>query len=1163
MPVAVPVAPSQEDSRKKKSQAKILSQGVAIERPAQSDDPPGPSARKRQRINKAGHSRTSDEEHSRAAEEGPAGKTLPRDIDGFLPGSIVRMQLKNFVTYDFVEFAPGPRLNMVIGPNGSGKSSIACAICLGLNWSPEILGRGKNISSFVKDQATDGHIEIELKGLIGQKNLVIRRNIVAKNNASTFTLNGVSATGGEVSERMRQLNVQVGNLCSFLPQDKVTEFACMSPPELLKETQRAAGNSHLTSWQETLISEGRELRSMQEMITNETNQITQMRERNAGIERDVQRVRERQKIEHDIALLQILIPVQQYRALYSSYMEAKTQHRKLRDQVRRLRERNAPVHDFLRVLETKAQALEKSRDAMKKSTLALFQKMKRSWDSNEKLETDADDLNHQLDGLGKREDERKIQIRGVEEDIKKTELELKVIVEVENEQTLQTEANELKLERRGLAINISQTNETVKNVINQRSHLETRIESLRNQITELDSADAQKLANLRRWDKDAADVLIWLRSNQNRFKKPIIEPVVMSLTVTDLRYAMAVEACFNANQLKTFVAQCHEDYNLFNRLVQDEQCLGRSVRISIWFRPPSESLKKPPPMERDQLKALKFDGYAIDFVAHPPEMLWFLQVDIHLHRTPVALAANIVDVGKAMAAISPAGGASFITGATMHQVSRSRYGQRMMQNMTRSIKKPMNFDALSVDVQRKQALEKDIAAVEIELSAVVAQNSDLQKRLDELHLENDAFDERERAIEERRVVITAERTRQTKLQGNLNRFKRQLHTLKNAPSLQLEQDSIKKKLQDINVKRLVALREYTRLSRSVIPRQAEMTKCTLEFLQVGANKAALKALCDEKDTKFNRAQEAWNRAAALYQERKTASEEALQRVQEVIGDLEGEIKDEFHAVKDVRAAYDSALAQGRNPDSEGVDLRTLDELNQALADQEAKLDFVMATNPGVLEQYENRKRAIEVLEKTLKDRQAKADKVERNIKNARENWQPALEKLVTSIGTKFSAAFTGLSPSIGCAGEIRIRENEDYDKWAIDIMVKFRDEEKLQLLTGQRQSGGERSLTTILYLLSLTEEARAPFSLVDEINQGMDQRAERAVHDSLVNVTCQDDSAQYFLITPKLLTDLKYHERMKILCINNGYETRLGGAIVLKEMVENFSRIRPKASNVN
>lgn len=50
----------------------------------------------------------------------------------------------------------------------------------------------------------------------------------------------------------------------------------------------------------------------------------------------------------------------------------------------------------------------------------------------------------------------------------------------------------------------------------------------------------------------------------------------------------------------------------------------------------------------------------------------------------------------------------------------------------------------------------------------------------------------------------------------------------------------------------------------------------------------------------------------------------------------------------------------------------------------------------------------------------------------------------------------------------------------------------------------------------------------------MDQRAERNVHNSMVNVTCKDDSAQYFLITPKLLPDLNYDAKMKILCVNNG-----------------------------
>ena len=64
-------------------------------------------------------------------------------------------------------------------------------------------------------------------------------------------------------------------------------------------------------------------------------------------------------------------------------------------------------------------------------------------------------------------------------------------------------------------------------------------------------------------------------------------------------------------------------------------------------------------------------------------------------------------------------------------------------------------------------------------------------------------------------------------------------------------------------------------------------------------------------------------------------------------------------------------------------------------------------------------------------------------------------------------------------------------------------------------------MTTVTYLLALAELARAPFALVDEINQGMDQRAERNMHKMLV-----------FLLTPKLLPDLVYHPKMKVLVIN-------------------------------
>ena len=91
------------------------------------------------------------------------------------------------------------------------------------------------------------------------------------------------------------------------------------------------------------------------------------------------------------------------------------------------------------------------------------------------------------------------------------------------------------------------------------------------------------------------------------------------------------------------------------------------------------------------------------------------------------------------------------------------------------------------------------------------------------------------------------------------------------------------------------------------------------------------------------------------------------------------------------------------------------------------------------------------------------------------SWEPALKTLISSIGAKFSAAFDRMvvfpasfcfaygSLGIGCAGEIQIApHDEDYAQWAIDILVKFRDNEKLQLLTGQRQSGGVRRCSCLL-----------------------------------------------------------------------------------------------------
>ena len=92
----------------------------------------------------------------------------------------------------------------------------------------------------------------------------------------------------------------------------------------------------------------------------------------------------------------------------------------------------------------------------------------------------------------------------------------------------------------------------------------------------------------------------------------------------------------------------------------------------------------------------------------------------------------------------------------------------------------------------------------------------------------------------------------------------------------------------------------------------------------------------------------------------------------------------------------------------------------------------------------------------------------------------------------------------------------------------------MHILDAHRQSGGERSVSTMLYLISLQELTKAPFRVVDEINQGMDPVNERKIFKRMTNAASREDTPQTFLLTPKLLNNLEYTEDCTVLCILNG-----------------------------
>ena len=100
-----------------------------------------------------------------------------------------------------------------------------------------------------------------------------------------------------------------------------------------------------------------------------------------------------------------------------------------------------------------------------------------------------------------------------------------------------------------------------------------------------------------------------------------------------------------------------------------------------------------------------------------------------------------------------------------------------------------------------------------------------------------------------------------------------------------------------------------------------------------------------------------------FQAIKAESKASLEESRTIMNEIEPGLRDEYQHIEAARAYYDKALASAEQngttpPSSEGVDIRTVDELQAELGKQQANLELNFATDGGVVEQYEKRKRQV-------------------------------------------------------------------------------------------------------------------------------------------------------------------------------------------------------------
>jgi chromosome segregation ATPase len=176
-----------------------------------------------------------------------------------------------------------------------------------------------------------------------------------------------------------------------------------------------------------------------------------------------------------------------------------------------------------------------------------------------------------------------------------------------------------------------------------------------------------------------------------------------------------------------------------------------------------------------------------------------------------------------------------------------------------------------------------------------------------------------------------------------------------------------------------------------------------------------------------------------------------------------------------------------------------------------------------LEHYRAVSEALEKAEAELSAAQIAYDNAEKDVNRRSDNWKKSVIAYAGHLNNYFSEYMSRLS----YRGQIDLVDTGTFDEYEMRMSVAFREDETPALLSGQRHSGGERAVSTIMYLMALQEMADSPFRVVDEINQGMDERNERLVFDRIVKccteskIGNEDMQPQYFLVSPKLLPALR------------------------------------------
>ncbi|XP_053681071.1 structural maintenance of chromosomes protein 5 [Anopheles nili] len=1014
-------------------------------------------------------------------------------------GKIASVSLQNFVTYDSVVLYPDEYLNIILGPNGTGKSAIVAGIVLGMGGTCKLLSRCENIDSYIKNGKDSATIRISIYH-DNQRTVQWFTRKFDHNRTNTFQIDNETVSQQAYLQQIRTYNIQVENLCQFLPQDRVQDFTKMNPRELLLNTQASVCTAEVQRWYEEL----KELYSSQQksktLVQENAIRILDLEARLANLGLQLESMRVRREFEVKMRVCQARKAWLEYEELFVQYTGIVSDHKLAKKSAVDKEQQYNECKDEMSAILAKKNELEQS----KAKQVAIAQ---RSTDEinglEEKTERLEDSIVRQkrelLDALSKAEERHM--------ELEEAKVMLAAFVQdCADAATLLGSEDQVK--RQIASTDMAESKIRAENdlLMGRRQELNQKIDtdlkpemmSIQRSIETIENVANNRLKILQTRFEGTYRAVMWLRENQHLFQGKIYEPMILELNVPVLENVPYLENTIGVRDLIAFTCEHTEDMNLFLRKIREEM---RIEGVNAIQSDPADQLHYQPRYPIAVLQRFGFHKYLIEMVEGPFPVLNGLCKLYGLHNIPVGKPESAKYVTSLPDEIGV-----FFTPTNRFQVSKSRYtgekstrsdALRTMNLLNRST----DHALLAEKRQQHQRLVRECDKIRNQRGQIENHIKDLQDRCAKVREEKRDLQEQLSKYQQTKMKVQRQQQKCTELTQRLINVDEE--RIKFEESCQ----AIIKQILDGQRRKVEALEQYAAASR-----EHDLVEQRLRIFEEQNN---------EREANFRSIEDAHLSAKRTF----ANVEKKLADVKEKTNKKNGEAR---------------SLTRNKTPDKPDFPYReqfatlpdTIEQVESHLEDLRVRFECLPEENESAYEEHAQKQRQLEKLRSGSASGEQSVASLESRMVELHGRWFPEMQRVVQKINGKFSHFMS----SMGFAGEVELiwQDERNYDQYGIRIFVKYRNEEKLSALDRKLQSGGERAVAIAIYTLSLQHMTQVPFRCVDEINQGMDPTNERKVFNMLVDETCREGQSQYFFVTPKLLPRLKYNDKMNVIVVHNG-----------------------------